>query len=125
MTEAEAFRAIGKLAGITTGWNDDSINGYVDELIKLDDPDVLMRACTMIGRTWHEPRRPPVANIIAAYRNELLKEEKPRPLSDRVISPAQGVEIARKAYVAECRKQFKEPNMKFFEQVMGRIGNKP
>lgn len=41
--------------------------------------------------------------------------------ADDVISPKDGKEIARRAYLAECRRQGHEPNLPYFDAVIGRV----
>jgi len=113
------------LAGVTTGWTDASIEGYVAELAKLSHPEALRSACHKISLTWSEARRPPLSQIINLYHGEMLRMERPAlPSRDRTIPPRQGVEVARDAYVKECKRVGQRVNMDLFDRIMEPIVNR-
>jgi len=118
--------ALGNLAAVTTGWNDQAIEQYARDLVGLDDGEVLLEACRTIGRTWNESRRPPLADIRTMYRRLAERKQQQEALNRRALQggylpPAQGVKVARDAYVAECRKQNREPNLTYFDQIMAKV----
>ena len=82
MEPEPAYRALAHLVVATNGWGDEAVIEYADQLVGLDDPDALTRACKSIARTWTELRRPPLADIIAAYDREI------RSSTPRAIDPA-------------------------------------
>ena len=126
MTEDDVLTALGNLIAVTTGWNDLATEQYAHELIGLDDGEVLLEACRTIGRTWNESRRPPLADIRTMYRRLAERKEQQEALNRRALqggylSPAQGVEIARRSYIAECQRQGREPNLTYFDQIMAKV----
>jgi hypothetical protein len=126
MTEDDVLTALGNLIAVTTGWNDQATEQYAHELIGLDDGEVLLEACRAIGRTWNESRRPPLADIRTMYRRLAERKQQQEAMTRRALQggympPAQGVKVARDAYVAECRKQNREPNLTYFDQIMRKV----
>lgn len=120
----EALAALGSLAGVTPGWNNDSdvIMDYAERLIDLGDPVALMQACEKIATTWTEPRRPPLAHILNIYRQEHQRRA-PQALSyspGKHVSFEQGIEIAWQAYRQEVVRQGREPDRKKFEKWLPR-----
>jgi hypothetical protein len=121
----QATAALGALAGVTTGWNDSSVEGYLIELVKLENPEALMAACHRLSVTWEEARRPPLAAITNLYHREAMRLEAPAlPSRQRTIPPRQGVEVARDAYVKECRRIGQRVDMDHFDAVMAPIVNR-
>ena len=114
--------ALGRLAAVTTGWNDTSIEGYATTLAELDNPRALQKACERLATTWTEARRPPLAVIMNGYHAEALRLERPGlPNRERPIPPRQGVEVAREAYVGECKRLGKRADMDWFDEMVAPI----
>ena len=119
MDVEQAMTALGDLVAVTTGWNDASVQGYADELVKLENGEALKRACRKLSVTWEEARRPPLSAIINLYHSEALRLEQPAlPGRERPIPPRQGVEVARQAYVAECKRLGRRPDMDRFDAIV-------
>jgi len=111
--------ALGNLVAVTTGWNDASVEGYANELTQLDNAEALRRACHKLSVTWEEARRPSLAAIRNLYHSEAMRLEAPTlPSRDRAIPPRQGVEVARDAYVKECRRIGKRADMDLFDRIV-------
>lgn len=111
--------ALGNLVAVTTGWNDASVEGYATELAQLDNPEALRRACHKLSLTWEEARRPSLAAIRNLYHSEALRLEAPAiPSPNRTIPPRQGVEVAREAYVKECKRIGKRADMELFDRIV-------
>jgi hypothetical protein len=123
MNREDATMAVGYLVGATTGWNDEAVIVYINEIEQLSDVEALNSAIRHLVSTWTEARRPPVATILDAYRSELSKRNSRRPSIEsprhRVVPVHEGIEIARRAYEDECRRQGREPNIKHFDKVVG------
>ena len=104
---------VGYLVGATTGWNDEAVIVYIDEVSKHTDPQAMESALRQIVRTWKEARRPPVAVILDAYRAELSKKHSAKsiaPTQSRAVPVPEGIRIAQQAYEAEVRKHGREPH---------------
>jgi len=102
-----------------TGFNDESIAAYVEELKTLSDYNILVKACKSVSNSWTEARRPPIAVILAAYNREVARvqsESMPRGIGQRYPTFAEGIEIAWQAYCAEVRRQGREPDRRKFEK---------
>lgn len=127
MGDEKAARIIGLLVGGTTGWTDDAVLAYVTEIRTHSDPDAMLAAVRQIMRTWTEARRPPLALILEGYRSELARRQPPpeRTISGRRVPPSEGIEIARRAYEAECRREGREPNHRLFDRLATSIGRRP
>lgn len=122
MNAHDAMTALGDLVAVTTGWNDASVQGYADELVKLDNGEALKRACRTLAATWEEARRPPLATITNLYHREALRMQPAAlPGRSRVIPPRQGVEVARDAYVGERRRLGLPVNMDRFDAMIDAI----
>jgi len=106
MDRDRAIALVGYLVASTTGWNDDSVLVYTAEIEKLSRPDVAATAIQRLATTWSEARRPPIAEVLDAYRRELSRSQP----AQREIGPskptefARGLQIAREAYEAERRR---------------------
>lgn len=117
----EATAAIGGLIGLTTGWNDEAIEGYIVELCHLDDPRVLKDACRRISRSWVEARRPSLALIVQTYHQQ-LQSDSYKTIDASALGSGQqvgfdrGIEIAWDAYQGECDRLGKQPNRRLFEK---------
>lgn len=121
MTEAETLHALGRLVGLTTGWNDEAIEAYAAELGRLDDARALLSACDLIGRSWTEARRPPLAHVIATYRAQAQSAPRQALSRGRHIEPAEGVEIARRHFALESERLGRTPNMARFDAIIAPI----
>lgn len=129
MNETDAYNALSILIAGTTGWTDadQSVDLYAAEFMMLGDPVALRRACSTVARTWTEGRRPPLRTVIDTYQAELRRQPPPpdrqlaegayeqdrdvgRVLSRTVVPEmAEGIEIAREAFVAQCERDGKDP----------------
>lgn len=115
MDKDQATMLVGYLVGATTGWNDEAVVVYVDEFMRHNDYNVMENTVRNIARTWREPRRPPIAVILEAYRAELSKRQNaalPPSRGGRTVSVAEGLQIAQAAYEGEMRRRGKEPDPK-------------
>jgi hypothetical protein len=117
--------AIGYLVGATTGWNDEAVVIYINEVESLTDPDALNVAVRHVVKTWSEARRPPVSILLDAYRMELARKTTSTPAlatgRQRVVPFAEGIDICRRAYEDECRRLGRQPNDKLFARITERI----
>src|SRR5688500_16698055 len=103
MRREDAIELIGWLSGVTTGWNDDSVELYVLEVEKWTDLTSATEAIERVGRTWEEMRRPPLPYLIEQYRSAVYRAESARP---RLAGPPpvplpDGLRIAQEAYNKE------------------------
>lgn len=124
MRDDEAVQILGLLVGVTTGWNDEAVVAYAAEIRQQSDPAAMLVAVQHIARTWTEARRPPLGTILEQYRTELSRRQ-PAPVREiggRRVSPAEGIEIARRAYEDECRLLGKAPRFDLFDRIAGTIG---
>ena len=139
MTHREAEIILGLLIGGTGGWNtatDETLMIYTEQISTLHDPHIAKRAVEQIIRTWTEARRPPIAEVFAAYRNEQRREAMATPAIEgtpsRIVTIAEGRQIAARAYAAECRRRnpdtdvhiqsgfrSNEPNPEFLDRLLG------
>ena len=113
MDKERATMLVGYLVGATTGWNDEAVIVYIDEISKHTDPQAMETALRQIVRTWKEARRPPVAVILDAYRAELSRKHSAKalpPSNSRFVPVPEGIRIAQQAYEAEVRKRGREPH---------------
>lgn len=129
MTHTEAQQLLGVLVGATTGWTnaaDETFVSYTNAIAGLD-LDVATFTVDRIVRTWDEPRRPPIATILAAYRSEMRRLELERPTLEAAVglpvSVGEGRRIAARAYQAECQRRGREPNERVMDRMLGLIGN--
>ena len=100
MNESDAISALAHLVAGTTGWNDESVDLYVDEMAAMADPEALDLACRDVVRTWTEARRPPLRTVIEAYRIAVnRKSDRQLTRAPHVgISIGEGLKIARARY---------------------------
>jgi len=127
MDHNHATKIVGYLVAGTTGWNDEAVLVYVDEFSKTSDAAALEAAVRKVVQTWTEARRPPVAVILDAYRTELSARRPTRaalPSRERVISPSEGIPLARAAYEQECRRLGRTPDFDRFDKIIGRIATR-
>jgi hypothetical protein len=134
MTELEAAQALSILVGGTQGWNDEAVALYLTELVKLDQPQALIAACQQILTSHDTPGRPSLARILDVYKHENWKQQAVKPTQTqleradrniRIISPAEGINIARQAYEDECGRQGKTANGIIFDVWARKIGVQP
>lgn len=118
MTDAEAIHALGRLVGLTTGWNDEAVEAYVGELRTLDDPAALRAACDLIGRSWTEARRPPLALIVSTYHGQRRSQPTRALQRGEPVPPEHGMAIAREHYRLEVERLGRKPDMKRFDRLM-------
>jgi hypothetical protein len=107
MTEDDAMRGVGHLAGGLNGFTATAVDEYVAQLEKLDDADALDEVCQEIVRTWTDRWKPSVADVIAAYhahpRVRAEREERIAAVmlsedGGRVVPHSEGLAIANDAY---------------------------
>jgi hypothetical protein len=134
MTELEAAQALSILVGGTQGWNDEAVALYLTELVKLDQPQALIAACQQILTSHDTPGRPSLARILDVYKHENWKQQAVKPTQTqleradrniRIISPVEGINIARQAYEDECVRQGKPANGIIFDVWARKIGVQP
>jgi hypothetical protein len=108
MKESEAIRLAGMLAVTGHGWTDAHVEVYAAEFAaEMPDPVAGEAAVRAMIRTWDKPVRIPIGAIMAQYRVEVDKRavSAPRAISvGRVLSFDEGIEVARRAYIAEARR---------------------
>lgn len=124
MNREDATMAIGYLVGATTGWNDEAVLIYINEAEMLKDTEALNTAVRNVVRTWSEARRPPMSVVLDAYRSELSRKVQSAPAlasGSRRVTFEEGVEIARAAYEAECRRAGRQPNDRLFNRITARL----
>lgn len=120
MNYVAAAEAIAPLVAVTPGWDDDATAAYVSELTKLGDARILADVAADLARTWAWMRRPPLADIINAYRTESARRTmalSPPNDDDDGCPITTGYRIARQTYEAECRHQRREPNYREFDRI--------
>lgn len=118
----QAEEALEPLLAATTGWTDEAVGFYVEQLSAYPNPRILATACLNVARTWRAPRRPPLAEITDAYRAEARRLELmavPAVSSGSVCSLERGRAIALASYRAECAARDREPNLAYFRQIVG------
>lgn len=127
MTETEVLEALGSLVGITTGWTDEAVTLYTKSLMDLNNADALRSACNSLAHSWTEARRPPLGLIQQMYRRQIGPAEPAAlPAPGTVLPPLAGVPVARQAYVQECKRLGRKPNLDHFDAVMAGItGTQP
>lgn len=108
-------------------WTEESVRIYHQQFASINDPAAFVKACEAVVATWDQTAKPPAKFIHEAYKAEIARRH-----LDEVV-PAQieeggrdipewrdGVEIARRAYYAECLRRGKEPNDHRFESVLAK-----
>lgn len=118
MTEAETIHALGRLVGLTTGWNDEAVEAYAAELSRLDDPAALRAACDLIGRSWTEARRPPLALIVSTYHGQRQATPTRALQRGEPVPPERGITIAREHYRLEVERQGRTPDLRRFDRLI-------
>lgn len=123
MDRDRAIALVGYLVASTTGWNDDSVLVYAREVEKLSNVEVASTAIQRLATTWKEARRPPIAEVLEAYRRELSRvQSAPRQIGPgQPVTPDRGVRIAREAYEAERRRLGLPANTERFDRWMASI----
>jgi hypothetical protein len=127
MTPDQATMIVGVLVAGTTGWNDDTVLVYVDEIKQHGDYEAMATATRHVVRTWSEARRPPISVVLDAYRAELSRRQPPRPAlssSTRTITAREGIVLARDAYESECRRLGRTPDLARFNRIIERIATR-
>lgn len=121
-----AEELVGLLVGATTGWNDDSVMLYIRHMDSLAEERAAITAVTRLVNTWTGTSRPTWGAIRAEYDREVQREMMLRaglPASTHGVVPVpEGRIIAGDAYVAECKRQGREPNLELFARMIGAIG---
>lgn len=112
MTQQEAEQMLGIIVGATSGWRDapdETFQFYTRALSALRDVDVARVAVDELCATWSEARRPPVAQINAAYSTVFRREQMSRPQlpapTAHVCTIDEGRRIAAHAYAQECERR--------------------
>lgn len=114
MTEEEAMRAVGFLAGGLAGFSEDAVTMFVDQFERHDDGEAMAEVCEQIALTWrpHDhggALRPGIGEVLDLYRKHprVAAEREARTdaalASDdregsRLVSAAEGMQIARDEY---------------------------
>jgi len=124
MDRERAIALVGYLVAATTGWNDDSVLVYTAEIEKLSNYVAAGRAVRTIASTWTEARRPPIAEVLNAYRRELSRSHSaPKEINPgRPLELSQGIAVARRGYEQERRLLGKPVRMEKFDAWIDRIG---
>lgn len=142
MTEDEAMRAVGYLAGGLSGFGDDAVSMFVEQFIKQDDAAAMEEVCERIALGWrpHEhggAMRPGIGEVLDAYRKHPRVEAERQASTDRalasdtrgsgrIVSAAEGIQIARDEYRRLYGREMGEapaPNPDFAEQVIKDLGH--
>lgn len=125
MTPDQATMIVGVLVAGTTGWNDDTVLVYIDEIKQHSDADAMATAARTVVRTWSEARRPPISVILDAYRSELSRRQPARSAltggGSRIVPPSEGIPLARAAYESECRRLGRDPDFDRFDRIIQRL----
>jgi hypothetical protein len=124
MRAEEAIRLVGMLAATGHGWTDLHVEVYASELGDMEDAAAAERAIRSLVRTWDKPVRIPIGNIWNAYRVEVERKPKLPPIPstrERILSPAEGIEVAWRAYQREASLAGKEPNRSLFDRMLRNI----
>jgi hypothetical protein len=126
MQSSESLKIVGYLAGLSSGWSDDSVALYAAEIEMLDDYDAGLHAAQTVMRSWKDTRRPPVALVLDAYNTEKQRRDREVnrfAIGRGVVMPlAEGLAVAWRAYAAECAQQGREPNRQMFAGWAKRVG---
>lgn len=122
----QAEEALVPLIITGSGWSDESVEFYGEQLAKLPDAELLKAACLAVSLSWRSTRRPPLAEILEAYRMEVRRAEAMNPpmlppVSGRIVSSADGKKLAAQAYMDEARLHGKAPNWPLFERIFGSL----
>lgn len=124
MKAEEAIRLVGLLAATGHGWTDLHVEVYAAELAEMDDHDCAEAAIRALVRSWDKPVRIPIGAIWSGYRSELDRKPKLPPLPasrERLLSPAEGIEVAWRAYQRDCSLAGKIPNRSLFDSMLRNI----
>jgi hypothetical protein len=70
LSDEKLMEGLGHLVAGTTGWTDDAVGEYADQLRDLGDGESFVAACSSIARGWSELRRPPIETILESYDRE-------------------------------------------------------
>ena len=120
---------LSELVGATTGWGDldeATLAVYLRELQSYDDMEAARQAIDNVIKSWTRPSRPPVGVLNQEYRQAMARLMMDRNVYElptgRIPTVAEGRKIAARAYVQECKRLGKKPNMKMFNRIIGQIG---
>lgn len=126
MTSEEALTLLGLLVGATTGWDhaaDSTFDEYQRQFEMLDSAAAGHAAVQAVVKTWDRPVRPPWAAVyreyLAACRREIMDHKQLPGTDGLIVSPAEGRQIAARAYAAHCRRVGREPNWAYFDRMAG------
>ena len=124
MRAEEAIRLTGLLAATGHGWTDIHVEVYAAELEQMADHDCAETAVRSLIRTWDKPVRIPLGAIWAEYHRQT--DRKPKPVSlpagrERILPPAEGIEVAWRAYQREASLRGKQPNRALFDSMLRNI----
>lgn len=130
MSEDEAQRILSVLVGATSGWQnapDETFRFYLAQIGTLKDVEAAQAAAHEVGRTWTEPRRPPIAELNRAYTAYLRQRAINTPTralhaSAGTVDVAEGRRIAYAAYEQTVKAANREPRTQVIESLLGSIG---
>lgn len=130
MTDDEALRAVGTLAGGLNGFTSTHVDEFHAQFLKLDDPDSLLEVCQDYVRT-NANVRPSVGDVVSHYHQhpqvraareariaEAMLDES---VGAEVVSFSEGWAIANDAYKARYGRNIGEapvPNPEFAETLI-------
>ena len=115
---------IGALGG--NSWTNETVAIYRQQFSTVSDGDCFIRACQDVLGNWESPGKPPPRVIYDAYKSQIVRRELERPTREieeggrDIPAWRDGVEIARRAYHAECAKLGKEPDDARFESMLAK-----
>lgn len=128
MKREEAVMGIGYLVAATQGWNDEAVTVYVDQCMRFNDPNAFVAAMRNLSLHWRGPGRPMMFDVNVAYQTEVRNQEMARAMIPETTGPIlaleEGVEVARRAYHEECRRQGRTGTDDIFDSWVQTITNK-
>ena len=144
MNPSEAQSLLGLLIGGTPGWTnapDETLIIYTTKLQGLNDTQTAHTAIMHLIDTWDQPRRPPVATLLATYQTIVRRNAMARPTlgaaPHTVLELDEGRRVAARAYAQECAARphddihvmsgwrTTEPSPKTLDALLGIIGVTP
>lgn len=124
MKAEEAIRLTGLLAATGHGWTDIHVEIYAAELEQMADHDCAEAAIRSLIRSWDKPVRIPLGALWAEYHRQVERKPKLAPLPshrERLLSPAEGIEVAWRAYQRECSLAGKQSSRALFDSMLRNI----
>ena len=125
MKREEAQAGIAYLAACTPGWTQVSVEMYVGQCERFQDPDAFLVAMKNLALRWDKPSRPLPHDITVAYNAtaQQMDLDQRDAITDGHSSSnyptfEEGLAIARESYVEYCRTQGREPDLAYFDRTI-------